>query len=102
MAPTAYKVKKFTGDLPALNGKERIPTPFDDIVKEAFTSGDTLIVQVPQDEKARAEVIALLHKAAKFVGCGLDLWRSLEEGVAFKARTKRDVTRKPTGEAQAA
>ena len=92
MATTAFKVVPFTGELPALNGKSRIPSPFDEVVAKSFANGETMLVQVGAEEADRAAVIAQLHKAAKFVGCGLDLWRSLEEGVAFKAREKRNVT----------
>lgn len=99
----AFKVKKFTGELPAVNGKERIPSPFDDVVKQSYESGDTMIVECAQDDAVRTKVVAQLHKAAKFCGCGLDLWRSLPEGIAFKARAKRDVKKaESNGAAQAA
>lgn len=86
----AWKVKKFTGELPAVNGKERVPSPFDDVVKASFDSGDTMIVEAAQNDELRTKIVAQLHKAAKFHGVGLDLWRSLPEGIAFKARAKRD------------
>lgn len=91
--PMQFKVKKFTGELPSVNGKERIPSPFDEDVKRSFETGDTLMVECPNDEDVRTKVVAQLHKAAKFVGCGLDLWRSLDDGIAFKARAKREVNR---------
>lgn len=91
----AFTVKKFTGELPAVNGKERIPSPFDDVVKAAFESGETMLVECAQNDELRKQLVAQLHKAAKFVGCGLDLWRSLPEGIAFKARAKRDPKAKP-------
>lgn len=89
-AAPEFKVKKFTGELPAVNGKERIPSPFDGVVAEAFKDGETRIVECAQDDEVRKALVAQLHKAAKFVGCGLDLWRSLPEGIAFKARPKRE------------
>lgn len=92
MAPTQYKAKKFTGELPALNGKTRIPSPYDQLVADAFKEEETVIIECPNEEAVRAAVIADLRKAAKFVGCGLDLWRSVEEGVVFKARAKREIT----------
>lgn len=100
-SPT-FKVKKFTGELPAVNGKERIPSPFDDVVKASFESGETMIVEVAEDDALRSKVVAQLHKAAKFCGCGLDLWRSLPEGIAFKARAKREVTKAADAPAAAA
>lgn len=87
---TQWKVKPFTGELPAVNGKERVPSPFDDVVKASYDKGETMIVECKADEKVRSAVVAQLHKAAKFHGIGLDLWRSLPEGVAFKARDKRE------------
>ena len=86
----AFSVKKFTGELPAVNGKERIPSPFDDVVAEAFKDGETRIVECAQNDDLRKSLVAQLHKSAKFVGCGLDLWRSLPEGIAFTARPKRE------------
>lgn len=91
MAP--LKVVKFTGELPALNGKSRVPSPFDEVVKASFDKSETMIVQCGTDEAERAQIVAQLHKAAKFHGVGLDLWRSIEEGVVFKAREKREVVR---------
>lgn len=98
--PTEFKVTKFTGELPAVNGKVRIPSPFDAVVADSFKSGETMLVQCKQDDKVRGQVVAQLHKAAKFAGCGLDLWRTLPEGIAFKARPKRDI--KPATDAAAA
>lgn len=98
-----YRAVKFTGELPPLNGKERIPSLFDDLMKDAYESGETFLVEVgADDEDGRKHVIAQLHKAAKFVDCGLDLWRSLPQGVAFKTRAKRVVTKKPSVQAPAA
>lgn len=99
-----FTVKKFTGELPAVNGKERVPSPFDDVVKQSFDSGETMIVECKQDDELRTQIVAQLHKAAKFHGIGLDLWRSLPAGIAFKARAKRDTTKAKTetGAAQAA
>lgn len=93
--PKTFRAVKFTGELPPLNGKERIPSLFDDLMKDAYASGETFLVEVDAgDEEGRKHVIAQLHKAAKFVGCGLDLWRSLPQGVAFKTRAKRVVTQR--------
>jgi hypothetical protein len=75
------------------NGKERIPSPYDEIVKLARESGESYLLDLPQDTDLRKAHILQLHKAAKFVGCGLDIWSTLEEGVLFKTRDKRDVKR---------
>jgi hypothetical protein len=97
-----FKVRKFTGELPSVNGKERIPSPFDDVVKASFDQGgEVMLVEAPADEDLRAKIVLALHKAAKFHGVGLDLWRTIPEGVAFKARAKRDVKRSSNGAAAA-
>jgi hypothetical protein len=101
-APPQFKVKKFTGELPAVNGKERIPSPFDDVVKASFDKDETMLVECAKDDKLRAQIVAQLHKAAKFHGIGVDLWRTLDDGVAFKARAKRDVKPKADSAAAAA
>lgn len=90
----AVNARPWKGELPVRsNGKERIPSPYDDLVKRARANGERFLLELPQDPEVRKAHIAQLHKAARFVDCGLDIWATLEEGVLFMTRDKRDVNR---------
>lgn len=90
----AVNATVWKGPLPVRsNGKERIPSPYDEVVLRAKNSGESILLDLPPDPDLRKVHIQALHKAAKFHEIGLDIWSSLEEGVLFKTRPKRDVKR---------
>lgn len=87
-------------DLPARSfGKERTPGPFDELVGQAKASGETKLIDVPTipgmaDEDVRKKYISELHRSAELHEIGLDIWRNLEDGIAFVCRPKRQRTAK--------
>jgi hypothetical protein len=76
-------------------GKGRSPGQFDDLVAGAKASGETKLIECGADEDTRKAIVNELRRSAEFHDIGMDVWKSLEDGVAFQTRPKR--VRKPKG-----
>lgn len=109
MATPKLTVKQWSKPLPvrpAGPGKTRTPSVYDPFVQKSWEAaepdpntgvptGTPFVVdragETGTDEFK--EQMKELRRAAEFVGCGLDIWPDVPEGIVFCARQKRE--RKP-------
>lgn len=106
-APAITKVRTVAfdpnkhGDLPKRSGGfTRPPNPFDDVLAAVMAGkpdengayAHQLTEVAYKDPAELKPYVNLLRNAAKHVGIGLDLW-TVEAGIVWQLRPKREVTR---------